>query len=249
MDVSPKDHKESRTPAKKNRVSLDTTAEEDDNVVQPRSPSLSPPQSASPPHEIKVRQISQGVEDITWRNNLASGACVTPEREPDALSDFDVTDNHVDPMISEDAGLPSPAATQIEEVPPPSNDSSVASAMEVHVDAPTEPNVLPKDHDPHQTHSRRGSESDGFEREKGLKRKLGDRAISVGPQDAVVAVKATAAIDSLKGSTDISEESKSAKGTKNPSPPLESVSESNQTSTSTTAPKFVRFTFLKLYHS
>ncbi|KAJ3889947.1 hypothetical protein GG344DRAFT_78307 [Lentinula edodes] len=88
----PKEEKDyTRTPAKKNRthrsVELDATAEEEDSQAsghhRSRSNSSddsntnSPPLTqadlgiaASPPQEmkIKVRQISQGVEDLTWKN-------------------------------------------------------------------------------------------------------------------------------------------------------------------------------------
>ncbi|KAF9059751.1 hypothetical protein BDP27DRAFT_1340774 [Rhodocollybia butyracea] len=79
------------TPTKKNRIQrspeLDATAEEDDvhashhhhshHRSRSNSTDISPPAtqadlgiSGSPPQEmkIKVRQISQGVEDLTWRN-------------------------------------------------------------------------------------------------------------------------------------------------------------------------------------
>ncbi|CDO69678.1 hypothetical protein BN946_scf184851.g66 [Trametes cinnabarina] len=55
------DSKERRTPAKKNRTSagaLEATQEETEDEAGT---------SGSPPHETKIRQISQGVEDITWR--------------------------------------------------------------------------------------------------------------------------------------------------------------------------------------
>ncbi|KAF9466168.1 hypothetical protein BDZ94DRAFT_1213575 [Collybia nuda] len=77
LDVDPLS-KEARTPAKKNRRQLDTTQEEEDVTPRSRSNSGSPPSSVSPPQEMKmkVRQISQGVEDLSWRNMKA----VTPER-------------------------------------------------------------------------------------------------------------------------------------------------------------------------
>ncbi|EAU90388.2 hypothetical protein CC1G_00772 [Coprinopsis cinerea okayama7 len=70
IDAIPRDRKDSRTPAKKNRRYLSTTVEEEDGGTRSRSNSVTPPMSVSPPHEmkIKVRQISQGVEDLTWRN-------------------------------------------------------------------------------------------------------------------------------------------------------------------------------------
>ncbi|KAL7280310.1 hypothetical protein ACG7TL_005224 [Trametes sanguinea] len=53
--------KERRAPAKKNRTSagvLEATQEETEEEAGT---------SGSPPHETKIRQISQGVEDITWQ--------------------------------------------------------------------------------------------------------------------------------------------------------------------------------------
>lgn len=87
QDVDPlttREHKETRTPAKKNRTQLDTTEEEEDTVSRSRSNSRSPPLSASPPHEMKirVRQISQGVEDLGWRNMTA----ITPEKDDEVGS-------------------------------------------------------------------------------------------------------------------------------------------------------------------
>lgn len=78
QDVDPLS-KETRTPAKKNRRQLDPTQEEEDVAPRSRSNSDSPPSSVSPPQEMKmkVRQISQGVEDLSWRNMKA----VTPERD------------------------------------------------------------------------------------------------------------------------------------------------------------------------
>jgi Ran-binding protein 3 len=81
QDVDPisKENKETRTPAKKNRIQLDPTEEEEDIMPRSRSNSDTPPQSVSPPQEMKmkVRQISQGVEDLSWRNMKAA----TPERD------------------------------------------------------------------------------------------------------------------------------------------------------------------------
>lgn len=84
QDTDPftREHKEKRTPAKKNRTQLDTTEEEEDTLS--RSNSGSPPQSASPPHDMKirVRQISQGVEDLGWKNMTA----ITTERDSEGDS-------------------------------------------------------------------------------------------------------------------------------------------------------------------
>ncbi|KAI0058835.1 hypothetical protein BV25DRAFT_1918944 [Artomyces pyxidatus] len=86
--------KDARTPAKKNRVAqphLSSTAEEDIendldveadpalDAAEPGAHADSPPESVSgsPPHETKMRQISQGVEDIHWRSGQ-------PAAQPDA---------------------------------------------------------------------------------------------------------------------------------------------------------------------
>ncbi|KZT67325.1 hypothetical protein DAEQUDRAFT_767233 [Daedalea quercina L-15889] len=60
IDIGNAELKETRTPAKKNRTSvqLDATEEEDQHSSV----------SCSPPTESKIRQISQGVEDMTWRH-------------------------------------------------------------------------------------------------------------------------------------------------------------------------------------
>ena len=72
-----REHRDTRTPAKKYRtIPLDPTEEEEDGASQSRSDSGSPPLGVSPPQEIKmrVRQISQGVEDLGWRKITASGS-------------------------------------------------------------------------------------------------------------------------------------------------------------------------------
>ncbi|KAG6841249.1 hypothetical protein C0991_000533 [Blastosporella zonata] len=88
----PREPRDTRTPAKKNKTTLDATEEEDD-VSRSRSNSGSPPLSASPPQEmkIKVRQISQGVEDINWRNktviNLDKDIGIDPTSTSTAVED------------------------------------------------------------------------------------------------------------------------------------------------------------------
>ena len=62
IDPEHAETKERRAPAKKNRTSdtkLEATQEEAEDDAPP---------TGSPPHETKIRQISQGVEDITWQN-------------------------------------------------------------------------------------------------------------------------------------------------------------------------------------
>ncbi|KAG6829062.1 hypothetical protein H0H92_005836 [Tricholoma furcatifolium] len=101
--------RDTRTPAKKNRTQLDATEEEDDDS-QSRSNSNSPPLGVSPPHEmkIKVRQISQGVEDINWRNkktvtpDIDIEADPTPPVETSTLNE----DSSDGPADSEAAAIP-----------------------------------------------------------------------------------------------------------------------------------------------
>ena len=68
--------KVSHTPAKKNRTSLQTTVEEREGEVTPEAqgdaadihiPDADIPSTGSPPHETKMREISQGVDDLDVR--------------------------------------------------------------------------------------------------------------------------------------------------------------------------------------
>lgn len=68
--------KVSHTPAKKNRTSLQTTVEEREGELTPEAqgdaadihiPDADPPSRGSPPHETKMREISQGVDDLDVR--------------------------------------------------------------------------------------------------------------------------------------------------------------------------------------
>ena len=72
--------KDRRTPAKKNRISaqLDSTAEEEERSGS--SSPIIPDVNGSPPHESKIRQISQGVEEITWQN-MAKQPSPQPEMQ------------------------------------------------------------------------------------------------------------------------------------------------------------------------
>jgi Ran-binding protein 3 len=271
--------KESRTPAKKNRVHLDGTAEEDDAPSESRN-SYSPPLSTSPPHEIKVRQISQGVEDINWRSNLTSQALNDQEDELEAELDVEIDDENdgedddggeenADVMTSMNAphSLSLLTNTQVEDrdLPPQSNTSSqatmelhdeaTATVMDVHHDGPPTTQLSEMETQPDLTvtvngkpndlpMSRRGSESDGTEKEKGLKRKLGDRAISLGPNDAAAAFKVTTTLDPFKRSKDNSNDSEE---TLKHSPPPETASGIKEALNSSVTPKVVRISFS--YHA
>ena len=80
------DSKESRTPAKKNRTSvqLGATEEEEDSESGV---------SCSPPTESKIRQISQGVEDMTWKH-IRKGGSLDRDLEMQAHDPEPTTEHH-----------------------------------------------------------------------------------------------------------------------------------------------------------
>ncbi|TFK48503.1 hypothetical protein OE88DRAFT_1664351 [Heliocybe sulcata] len=72
-DDEPDDAEKKPTPrrAKKKRShELEGTEEVQEDSMSQSSGSQSPPLSTSPPHEVKMRQISQGVEDIDMKRSL-----------------------------------------------------------------------------------------------------------------------------------------------------------------------------------
>ncbi|KAH7890901.1 hypothetical protein F5I97DRAFT_100735 [Phlebopus sp. FC_14] len=159
---------DAKSPAKKGRVQLDTTLEEEDGQQRSRSRTPSQPHSpalsVSPPHEVKVRQISQGVEDINWQQRLPLQDDVGPPR-----ADIEVSDDKEDEM----PGTQVEATEEVVEVPPcsfTSTQDTVAEAGETEDSASSLPCT------------RRASESDSGEPDKGLKRKLADRGTSQGPE-------------------------------------------------------------------
>jgi Ran-binding protein 3 len=105
------------------------------------------------------------------------------------------------------------------------------SEMETQSDPIACPNGLPIDHPT--------SEIDTADKEKGLKRKLGDRATSLGPNDAAAAIKVTSALDPFKHPLDNHEKHVDFKEAKKPTPPPETAQESNQESTSLPDSNFV----------
>ncbi|KAF8645085.1 hypothetical protein AX16_008143 [Volvariella volvacea WC 439] len=155
INLPDNDTKESQAPAKKNRTHLAATMEED-AVPLTRSNSRSPPLSVSPPQEMKiqVRQISQGVEDISWRNKEGNNDQDTPL----------VTSNAPSAESEDASGLP--------------NTTSQAEPLVHHQPSGTQDQTNNSSSNPP---SRRGSESDGGE--KGLKRKFTERETSQNPQE------------------------------------------------------------------
>ncbi|KAF7308346.1 Nuclear protein export protein [Mycena chlorophos] len=86
-----------RVPAKKNRRELGSTAEEEGRGAS-RSPSPAdqePGVSASPPQEMKIRmrQLSQGVEDLRWQQNQSPSDDAEIENEATVAPTVDSTED------------------------------------------------------------------------------------------------------------------------------------------------------------
>ncbi|KIJ21003.1 hypothetical protein PAXINDRAFT_160411 [Paxillus involutus ATCC 200175] len=197
-----------KSPAKRGRVHLDTTLEEDAVDVQSRSRSRtpshphSPALSVSPPHEVKVRQISQGVEDMKWQQSLP----LQDERESlDAEAEISSDKEHEIGATQVDL------AEESTQVPPSSFTSNEDAAEEAEAEAEDTASSLPC--------TRRTSESDGGEPEKVLKRKLADRGTSQGPEN--LPSTATASVETVKRPRDDSDKDDNPRVLKRPSPPPE----------------------------
>ena len=224
-----------KSPAKKGRVHLATTLEEDaPDLAQSRSPSRtpshphSPALSGSPPHDVKVRQISQGVEDIKWQQSLESQQDAVPNAQPNIALSQDTGDMqcHIEPT---QAVLASQFTSG-----PPSSFASVEDVTEETEEAQDRASSLP--------HTRRPSDSDGGEPEKGLKRKLSDRATSLGPESGPSTLAPTA--ETAKRPRDDADKDDNPRVLKRPSPPPEQHEESTSApmpTSETPAPKLVRF--------
>ncbi|KAF8892171.1 hypothetical protein BD779DRAFT_1511303 [Infundibulicybe gibba] len=196
-----REHKETRTPAKKNRTRLDTT-EEEDVFPRSRSNSQSPPLSVSPPQEMKmkVRQISQGVEDLSWRNMNA----IANENEME--HEFVHADNT--PMPAQACDTQRNSAERRSKSPPESQHSP--SDMD-DATAANDP-----DNAPSRSASRRSSDSDTGE--KGLKRKFLDRGTSLGPQENG---DSTSVVEAIKRPRDDSDKDDNPREAKRLTPPPE----------------------------
>ncbi|EKM50689.1 uncharacterized protein PHACADRAFT_264095 [Phanerochaete carnosa HHB-10118-sp] len=202
IDIEPSHYeaKDRRTPAKKNRLStqLDATEEEDEAADAPTAIE-SEQGGGSPRHESKIRQISQGVEDLTWQNMPKQPS---PGPEPEEPVAEETTEHEmaieemqydkqetitVPPLLrgenppmaldgdgdEEHAGEADPA-----EVPPEAQHDD-HTLQENIVSAPPHSFSTPPDlaEPPEKAISRRASE-ESMDQEKGLKRKLGDRTVS-----------------------------------------------------------------------
>jgi Ran-binding protein 3 len=166
VDSGTHDNKDRRAPAKKNKIQLDITEEEEDVAPGTRTPPSHPPPdlTISPPHEIKVRLIRQGVEDLNWQNPLASANQAEVGAGDILATEFPPSETPVN-VTTDLTALPDSA------------DSNRESVMELRGDDP-ETGLSPAN--AQAPVGRLDSDSDGAEKEKGLKRKFGARAISGG---------------------------------------------------------------------
>lgn len=226
-----------KSPAKKGRVHLDTTLEEDVQDTQSQSRSRtpshphSPALSVSPPHDVKVRQISQGVEDMKWQQSLESQQESGPDSQPSIAPSQDAgeTQSSIEPTQEV-------CVSQISTQVPPSSVPPVEDATEEAEEARDIAFSLP--------HTRRASDSDGGEPDKGLKRKLADRAASLGPESGPSTITPTA--ETAKRPRDDSDKDDNPRVSKRPSPPPEQNGESAPAPAAAPeipAPKVVRILF------
>ncbi|KAK0436886.1 hypothetical protein EV421DRAFT_1829829 [Armillaria borealis] len=225
-DTSTRDSREIRTPAKKNRVALSSTAEEDDGIAGSRSNSPSPT-FGSPPQEmkIKVRQISQGVEDLNWRKKpyLEISPNDGQDSSVEMSVDGDKSDKHEESSISN--GSADIKDQQAEHDVPHVNEAPTV----LPPSPPSTADEVPKS-------SRRDSDSDSGERDKGLKRKFLERGTSQGPQETGGSDKI--ASEPTKRPRDDAGGDDNPRETKRPSPPPE---QSASPLPSSPAPKFGGF--------
>ncbi|KAJ6488091.1 hypothetical protein DFH09DRAFT_1209933 [Mycena vulgaris] len=203
-----REYKEARTPAKKNRLHLDSTAEEEDGAItRSRSPSPSVDMSVSPPQEMKmrVRQISQGVEDLSWQNMQNA----TPKKTTAVAPFVGSHTKDSDPIESADGST----EIKVDEEEPPSSDGVIdIPSTEDGPRSTSEPSSLVSP-------AGRDSDSDSGEKEKGLKRKFLERGTSAGPQENGDEPKAPA--EPLKRLRDDPDKDENPRETKRPSPPPE----------------------------
>ncbi|KAF8159374.1 hypothetical protein B0H34DRAFT_796628 [Crassisporium funariophilum] len=186
QDVDPlaRDRKDSRTPLKKNRRRLAPTEEEEDGGSASRSGSGSPPTTimASPRQEMKirVRQISQGVEDISWKNMHA----VTSDKDEDVELACEAPTASLEPAPDlenkvEDKVLNYTMQDEEESPPKTPDDLVLSRSVSEYVQAVRDADTKMLPESPLAPNLHVGSENG----EKGLKRKFLERGTSQGPPE------------------------------------------------------------------
>ncbi|KIY68029.1 hypothetical protein CYLTODRAFT_490106 [Cylindrobasidium torrendii FP15055 ss-10] len=214
-----RDTKETRAPKKKNRLNLESTAEEDDAGSRSRSTSPTPP-NGSPPQEMKatVVQISRGVEDLTWRKSQDGKVVELAVDSPAKI----VQDDKDTPTVARVGETEAPASAL-----PEKRDEDMAAHTEEPAPAPQTavvdvPSTLSKAEK--RLSARRDSDSDSGERDKGIKRKFPDRGTSQGPADAE-----PSSHEATKRPRDDPDKDDNPRETKRPSPPPESAKKPAET--------------------
>ncbi|KAH6915775.1 hypothetical protein BKA70DRAFT_469841 [Coprinopsis sp. MPI-PUGE-AT-0042] len=231
IDASPRDRKDStRTPARKNRRYLATTVEEDGDApgARSRSNSISPPLlpvSPAPEMKLRVRQISQGVEDLHWRPQLP-----THDQKDEEMQEGEVqqgsTADPVPEADKEDAEIAEISTPEEAPSPPDIQMSKSVPNMEKSLDIghAAQPDVM-VDSDtsgPSPPASRPRSHSDGAEKDKaGVKRKHSERGTSQAPPEPEEQSKDG---EGLKRPRDEAEGDANPRETKRPTPPPEGKS-------------------------
>lgn len=225
-----------RTPAKKNRRHLDSTREEED-ASRSRSPSPSL-LGTSPPQEIKmkVRQISQGVEDLNWRNMkpMAEDEEAAMEHEASAGNVADDTQTIITSAAAANGVTDHTSPSQAQSTSEPQDSS--------HLTVSGTPNDTGAEDTPTQQQDsvRRGSESDGTEDSKGVKRKFFQRGTSQGPHENGTLSSSVAIAEPAKRPRDDNDKDDNPRESKRPSPPPEKEQTLPEPVTSP-APKYVSF--------
>ena len=184
--------------------------------------------SGSPPHETKMRQISEGVHGIEMKKKDQGDDDRVVTSTPFPTTEDAVGDDKSSPDPEEPrATLTDPA---VPDVVQPETTTSSAESSAVN-DEPLAPLDKPKrasaDYLLPFPGSRRGSDS-SVEQEKGLKRKLGDRAVSESREAECVGKKApkkdvtdaaTTCAAGTKRARDEEDKDPNPKEAKRPSPP------------------------------
>lgn len=251
------DTKDRRTPAKKNRVSAQLDATEEEEEGGDNALGLVPEVSGSPRTENKIRQISQGVEDITWQN-MAKGASPAPEKEDDQQEDMDTehdqhpqhdaqedsldvpillrTENQLDDAEEDEhTGATDPAETPTSVLP--------EDPIPVHGNIASEPRDAPKELSPTSSAEEssslsRRSSNESMDQDKTLKRKLADRSISDRklPEDALIEKDDTKPAAPMKRPREEPDADENPRETKRPTPPPDEEKETDKECESPSAP-------------
>lgn len=164
---------------------------------------------------------------MKWQQGLELQQDVGPNAQPSIVPSLEVDDTQGD--VEQTQGVFASQSTS----GPPSSFVSVEEATEEAEEAEDTASSLP--------HTRRTSESDSGEPEKGLKRKLADRAASLGPESGPSTLTPTA--ETAKRPRDDSNKDDNPRVPKRPSPPPEQHEESALAPVpipETPAPKLVR---------